>query len=243
MGQVPVTKSNSYLIVGNGKLASHLKHYFSLLDIPHNIWNRKSNVTFMEAAGSSAKIILAISDGSIEPFINEYKELADVTWIHCSGALTTPLAESAHPLMTFSDELYDLDTYKSIPFITESGRKSFKVLFPELPNPGYVINPEQKSYYHAWCSIAGNFTSILWLEFFERFKSNFGIDKEALFPYLEKISFNLTKVDNPLTGPLARGDESTIKRHLLALQNDNYLDVYESFYRAFKQSSLNKEAL
>ena len=51
----------------------------------------------------------------------------------------TTAAECAHPLMTFGLDLYDLTTYRSIPFILDSGGTPFHELLPGLPNPSFTI--------------------------------------------------------------------------------------------------------
>ena len=199
MGQVPKPGGIPYLIIGNGRLAKHIAHYFSLSEIPYLNWYRKSTESLYSLIKQSQKILVLINDDEIENFISqnspgfEYK-----TWIHCSGLLSTSLAESAHPLMTFSNELYDLQTYKQIPFITEKGRKSFTELFPELSNPFFEINSEDKSLYHAWCVMSGNFTTILWQRFFDVFELQFGINKKQAFPYLNMISKNLDQTSQSI---------------------------------------------
>ncbi len=220
-----------YLIVGDGKTAKHISYYFELLDIPFNSWNRKISVSFNEGLKDESKVLLLISDDQIEKFIetNNPQTKREITWIHFAGALSTELAESAHPLMTFHDTLYDLETYKSISFVTEKGRKNFKELFPELSNKSFEIESSQKSLYHAWCSIAGNFTSILWSEFFERLENEFHIPEDAAFSYLKRITENIMKNPNAVTGPIIRGDKKTINKHLNALKDDEFLKVYESF--------------
>lgn len=231
-----MNKRTNYLIVGSGRTAKHTQHYFSLLDIPFNSWNRSSAYSFSESIGTAYKILVLITDDAVENFITESKHLVGdhVTWIHFSGALSTPLAESAHPLMTFGESLYDLDVYKNIPFITETGRKSFKELFSELPNKSFAIETEKKAFYHAWCSIAGNFTSILWKEFFFRLENDLGIKRESSYPYLFQIISNVMTNGNPVTGPLARGDEQTIKKHLSALNEDPFKRIYESFVEVYE---------
>jgi predicted short-subunit dehydrogenase-like oxidoreductase (DUF2520 family) len=173
----------------------------------------------------------SFSDDQIENFIeeNRAKLSRKITWIHFAGALSTPLAESAHPLMTFHDKLYNLETYRSISFVTEKGKRNFKELFPELPNQSLEIDSSKKNLYHAWCSMAGNFTSILWSEFFKKLESEFNIKKEAAFPYLMKITGNIIENPKAVTGPIERGDKETINRHLHALEEDDFLKVYESF--------------
>ena len=230
MGQVPKQGEIPYLIIGNGRLAKHIAHYFDLSGIPYLNWHRKSDESLSSLISQTKKILVLINDDEIENFISQNnKDFEHKTWIHCSGLLSTPLAESAHPLMTFSNFLYDLDTYKSIPFITEKGRENFHDLFPELANINFPIKSELKPLYHAWCVMSGNFTTILWSRFFEMFEKQFGINKEYTFPYLSKISKNLMINESPLTGPLARGDKKVIEKNLLALKDEPFAEIYRAF--------------
>lgn len=236
MGQVPEkNKKRPYLTVGNGRLAKHFLHYFGLLKIPHWHWWRGSPHSFHTLFQQSDKILVLISDSAIENFITEHRISLknDPIWIHCSGLISTPLAESAHPLMTFSDTMFESDVYAKIPFITEQERRPFPELFPELSNPHYSIPSQLKPLYHAWCVMSGNFTTLLWEQFFGIFKEKLGIPSKVAFPYLEQIVYNLIHSSSPLTGPLVRGDTETIKKHLDALKTDPH---QQQVYRAFVQS-------
>jgi hypothetical protein len=127
--QVPATnKQYSYLIVGNGKLSKHFQHYFSLKNISFKVWTRSSEELFQSIGQSTKSVLVLIKDDEIQNFLDDnHKKLSnDKTWIHCSGMMTVSFAESAHPLMTFTDKLYSLKKYESITFITEKGRKSFQ---------------------------------------------------------------------------------------------------------------------
>jgi predicted short-subunit dehydrogenase-like oxidoreductase (DUF2520 family) len=236
VGQVPAANEVPYLIVGNGKLAKHIIHYFQLMEIPLRHWHRHSSDLFNYAASNVSKILLLIPDDTIEEFIQQHKSDTsnDVTWIHCSGALSTPHTESAHPLMTFTHELYNKESYMNIPFITERDRKNFTELFPELPNKSYIISGELKTFYHAWCTLAGNFTSILWTEFFNRLENSLNIPKESAYPYLQRIFSNIMIQPNPVTGPLSRGDNNTIKKHIASLTDDEFSKVYKAFVGVYK---------
>jgi len=237
MGQVPQRdQPYLYLIVGNGRIARHFHRYFQLLSIPHLHWWRGQEKDISPLLKRVNKVLVLIKDDNIEKFIQEHPDkITDQNyWIHCSGLLTTPLAESAHPLMTFADELYDLAWYEKIPFVTEIGRKSFPELFPELSNPHVSIPPEQKQYYHAWCSMAGNFTTILWQEFLKILEEKFQMKREMAFPYIEQIIRNIKAEQNPLTGPLAREDWLTVKKHRDSLENNAFSDVYEAFVNVYR---------
>ena len=239
MRQVPqFERPYPYLIIGNGRLARHFRYYFTLLSVPHLHWSRGSGEEISPQLAKAEKVLVLISDDSIERFIEDHQEEGNTQhcWIHCSGMLSTPLAESAHPLMTFASSLYDLLTYQSIPFVTEEGRKSFPELFPELNNPHVAISSKQKNYYHAWCSMAGNFTTILWQEFLKRLENEFHIDKELAFPYMNQVMRNIKCDENSITGPLARGDWMTVKKHQESLTNDAFRSVYEAFINIYKSS-------
>ncbi len=158
MRQVPGNKVKiPYLIIGNGRLATHLSHYFQQLSIPFLQWWRGCEQDFQSLMDQTAKILVLINDDAIEDFIhNNLITDNHHNWIHCSGLLAIPVAESAHPLMTFSDTLYDLETYQNTLFVTEIGKTSFPELFPELPNPHIAIPSGRKGFYHAWCSMAAD---------------------------------------------------------------------------------------
>jgi predicted short-subunit dehydrogenase-like oxidoreductase (DUF2520 family) len=230
----------SYLIVGNGNLAKHFIHYLNLLNIPHHHWFRDSNKSFSELLGLSDKIVVLINDDSIKKFILNYRNANDPKiWIHCSGALFTKFAYGVHPLSTFSDNLYSLETYETIPFILEENRMEFSDLFPELPNPSYKLPIEFKTFYHAWCSIAGNFTTILWSEFFTNLE-RIGIPRSNAHTYLKQISDNLINTNNPLTGPIVRGDKKIIQKHLSSLDGEPIKKIYEVFVNSFSNLEIGK---
>lgn len=236
MGQVPKQGETPYLIIGTGRLAKHIAHYFDLSEIPYLNWYRKSSESLSSLISQSQKILVLISDDEIENFIRQNNNGFDnKTWIHCSGLLSTSVAESAHPLMTFTNELYDYETYKQIPFVTEKGRKSFTELFPELSNLSFEIEPGSKPLYHAWCVMSGNFTTLLWQRFFEVFETQFGINRKYTFPYLNNITKNLMISESPLTGPLARGDKKVIEKNLLALQDEPFAEIYRAFVNTYNK--------
>ena len=85
MGQVPEKEENRpYLIVGNGRLARHFATYFTLNNIPHYHWYRRSELRLRPLLKETEKALVFISDGAIVPFILEH-QTNYVTWIHCSG--------------------------------------------------------------------------------------------------------------------------------------------------------------
>ena len=109
--------------------------------------------------------------------------------------------------MTFGPTLYSFDDYRSIPFVLDAGGRPFTDLFPDLPNPSYVIDAADRPYYHALCVMAGNFSTMLWLKLFDELERRFDIPASAAHPYLARVAANLVADGHQaLTGPLARGD-------------------------------------
>ena len=244
MGQVP--SDNPCLLVGRGRLSRHLQRYFDLESIPFDVWDRSSPVTIDEALSRAGRVIVAIPDDAIEDFLRRHSREGDRLWIHCSGSVVSGLADSAHPLMTFGDELYSRATYRGIPFVCESGRRSFPELFPELPNPHCQIEPGLKPLYHALASMATTAwgianmeagyesSTLLWQKAFREFSGRLDLPSSALYPYLEQITRNLERSAAPLTGPLARCDGGTVARHLEVLEGDPFEGVYRAFVDAYR---------
>jgi predicted short-subunit dehydrogenase-like oxidoreductase (DUF2520 family) len=232
MEQVPNEKK-TYLIIGGGKLALHFSEYFSLLNIDFYRWERRSNQSLKHLLKLTSKVLLAISDDSIDAVARTIK---NKLVIHFSGAHSSLYAESAHPLFTFSSSLNSLDEYQSISFITEKGKKSFSSLFPELKNNSYKIDSNKKIFYHAWASMVGNFSSVLISEYAKVLKK-LSLPVEIADPYLKQVVRNSLYTSNALTGPISRGDKVTIQKHLVSIDED-FKKVYESFVELIEKRKL-----
>jgi predicted short-subunit dehydrogenase-like oxidoreductase (DUF2520 family) len=249
---------SNYAIVGGGRLARHFSQYFRLLEIPHTRWTRESGSVFntfeqadarlrlMQTIGKADRVLLLVSDSAIGTLLKQYPFLHQKQLIHCSGVLSIPGVAGAHPLMTFADDLYDLQTYQSIPFMLEIGQ-GFEELFPDLSNPHFAINAEDKAWYHAMCVMAGNFSQLLWKGVSDRFGRQFELPVETLHPYLQQLVSNFMQAaGTSLTGPLARGDVETIERNLNALEGDPMHDLYRAFVAYHqdenRQSGLKEQA-
>lgn len=245
MRQVP---QKNYLLIGGGKLARHLQFYFSSLGLSLAHWsrNQENNNQISSSkqcyerlktlSGQSDIILLAISDSSIEPFVKQNSFLKNKTLVHFSGCLTIDGILGVHPLMTFSEKLYDADFYKSISFITDESSEKFQTIFNGLPNPVFQVSKQEKAFYHSLCVMSGNFTVLLWNKLFSELNNKFQVPKEAALPYFEAIQRNiLENHEKALTGPLARGDQQTITKNLAALENDPFEAVYKGFVETYEK--------
>ena len=236
----------NYAIIGGGRLARHFSEYFRLLGIPHNCWARDHGSpinTFnlsdpeqrlRKTISNADRVLLLVSDTSITAMLKQYPFLHAKELIHCSGSMSVPGVAGAHPLMTFTDSLYELDTYQKVPFVVEAGQ-TFSQLFPALPNPHFMINGQDKARYHAMCVMAGNFSQLMWKGISDRFEQQFELPAKTLHPYLKQIAENFTRAsESALTGPLTRNDGQTITRNLNSLDGDPLQNLYAAFVRFYQ---------
>lgn len=236
MRQVPAFHPAPLGIVGDGRVARHFLHYLTLLGLPVSTWSRRRPAAGpIDAFAECRTVLVLIRDAAIVPFLNEWPLLQEKQLVHFSGNLVTNVAQAAHPLMAFNDGLYDVETYRAIPFVLDSGGSSFHDLLPGLPNPSFVIASRDRPYYHALCVLAGNCSTLLWLKLFEQLHLRLGIPASAAYPYLLQTAANLvTDPARALTGPLSRGDHATVRANLLALKGDPFQNVYAAFVRAYE---------
>jgi len=236
MRQVPALDARPFGIVGNGRVARHFQHYFSLLGLSVCAWSRRlEGPSPPDALASCRTVLFLIPDAAIVPFIEAWPALREKRLVHCSGSLVTPTAEAAHPLMTFGPELYDLADYQVIPFVLDAGGTPFAELLPGLPNPTFSIPAADRPYYHALCVMAGTFSTLLWVKLFDELQRRFDIPPSAAHPYLARVTANvMADASRALTGPLSRGDTDTIASNLHTLDGDPFQAVYAAFVRAYE---------
>ncbi len=231
MGQVP-----KYTILGDGRVARHFSHYFDLLEIPYQIWARKTHTEseLQELVSASEIIFILFKDEAIEPFVRAHSFLKEKILIHFSGSLVIEGVQGIHPLMSFAEGLYSLAEYQRIPFVVEKGNLSFSDIFPTLKNASYKIEKEQKALYHAYSVMAGNFSALLWKTMFEEFETKLDLPREMIFPYLDQITKNLKHdASKALTGPLIRKEKKVVQKHLELLNVSSEREIYQAFVKAY----------
>ncbi|MGV8059338.1 MAG: Rossmann-like and DUF2520 domain-containing protein [Smithellaceae bacterium] len=167
---------------------------------------------------------------------------------HMSGAGGLDLLDSAkkagavtasiHPMQSFSS--IDTAIHKipgSIFGITadKKAQKQARIIVRDLGGIPINISSVQKPLYHAAACFASNYLVSL-LSVVESIYESIGINKEmARKAYLPLIYGTLHNVENAgviqaLTGPIARGDAGTIKKHIAALEKAQ--PQYSSIYSA-----------
>lgn len=224
--------SYSYLLIGSGRVARHLSHYFHLLNIRHQSWDRSQDPHLLKPKVlASSHVLLAISDSALQGFYRQHLAGLEKTVVHFSGAHNFEDMIAAHPLMTFGPELYDLDFYQKIHF-TMTGASLAEAL-PGLPNPSSILPAELKALYHAHCVLGGNFTTLLVGKMLSGF-AEMNIPAEAARIYIEKVIGNVfADPSKALTGPLVRKDVETVNANLQSLKNDPYAEIYQAFLKTY----------
>lgn len=222
-----------WLIIGGGRLATHLRHYCELLGIPTQQWRRSehSHSQLLDWAARSDRILLAVADGALAALAGELALASRARILHFSGATHIDNTACAHPLMTFGATPYTLEQYQALHFCV-TGAASLTELLPGFPNSFSVIAPEQKARYHAACVLGGNFTTLLTAKMLALF-DELGVPVTAAAPYMQQILANvLAAPESALTGPIARRDTQTVARNLAALAGDDYQAIYRAFLTA-----------
>jgi predicted short-subunit dehydrogenase-like oxidoreductase (DUF2520 family) len=173
---------------------------------------------------------------------------------HMSGALSSEVLKSArdrecwvyslHPIQSFAsleNALKNLpDTYFSIEGDVEKDSR-LEELIAKTGNLCFRIAPNDKALYHAATCIFSNFLVAL-LDEGLQYLNSIGINpREGFSAMLPLIMGTLSNIEllgtaNALTGPIARGDSSTIANHMENIEL--HLPQSLEFYRAMSLKTL-----
>ena len=210
--------------------------------------SRKSSETASELTGSkvfddpkdlireSDMIFLTVPDGMIEQVTDDIMsfDLTGKILCHCSGAMSSEVFIrmdeyggrcSVHPLMAVSSKEHDI----SKAFFTIEGNEKaiaeVREILDRCGNTYQEIDKSHKIKYHAAAAVASNLVVGI-LDMAIEMLMECGFDKtkamEALTP-LATGNVNSVMEKGPkdaLTGPVSRGDELTVNKHLQVLSDD-----------------------
>ena len=183
--------------------------------------------------------------------------------LHTSGAHTCELLEPArkegagvlslHPLQTFPSVDTGFNNLPGSYFTLEGEEHALKVgeeLVSALEGNALTIPTEMKPIYHASACVACNYFVAL-LDLSLKMMEEVGVPREkalpALMPLVEGTLANVKKVGVPqgLTGPIDRGDASTVESHVLKLKEKmpSILDLYRQLGNYTAQVASEKGTL
>lgn len=197
-------------------------------------------------------IFLCVPDDQIEPAIHKLSgemELSGKYIVHTSGAhpgdILNPAKQAGafvaafHPLQSFTEEPHP-GIFHGCWISIQGDEKAVSLLESVAQKLGAkpkVVSAEEKRQLHVAAVFAGNYLVTL-LEQAQQCVSNPELKSKipSMFHALMEQVLNNVKtqgVDRALTGPLSRGDDSTIVNHLEDLaHNPDLLQMYKVLGRA-----------
>ncbi len=170
-------------------------------------------------SAAAEAVLLCVPDAQIAVAAAALPVRAGLLAGHCSAATTlAPLAGheafSLHPLMTVTDQGASFSgATAAIAGATERALATAHQLATALGMHPVHVADEDRAAYHAAASIASNF--LVTLEgAAERLAASAGIEREQLVALVRASVENWAAAGAPaaLTGPIARGDEQTVRR-------------------------------
>jgi len=135
-------------------------------------------------------------------------------------------AASLHPLQSLADFKMALENLPGSYFALEGDQEALPVaeqIVKDLGGKSFFIAPEDKPLYHAAAVIASNYLVSL-MHLATGLYGRFGLNREeafrALFPLIQGTINNIARAGPAaaLTGPVARGDGTTLEGHLEAIK-------------------------
>jgi predicted short-subunit dehydrogenase-like oxidoreductase (DUF2520 family) len=196
-----------------------------------------AKATALDAPVSADILWLCVSDDAISPCARALSRTG--SWkgkvvLHSSGALSSdelaPLRRkgasvaSLHPMMTFVPGVRV--RMAEVPFAVEGDRTAVRLarrIVKALKARCFPISKRNKPLYHAFGSFCSPMV-IATLAMAERVAAAAGVPsrmrREVMLPIVKKTFSNYLEAsaDKAFSGPIARGDVNTIRRHLKALK-------------------------
>ncbi len=189
-----------------------------------------------ELADAADMVFITTADDFIVPVCSGVRWRAGQVVVHCSGASTVQSLESAraqgaqvgsiHPCQSFAGVEQAIANLPGSTFGIEAEEPVRGILTEmarALKGDIVYLTSEDKVLYHAAAAIACNyFVTIekLATDLWKNFGKSSADGIKAYMPLLRGTLANIETTGFPkcLTGPIARGDVATIRRHLKALE-------------------------
>ena len=187
-------------------------------------------------ADSAELIFITTPDDAIARVASEIKWHPGQGVVHCSGADSTAILQPAensgaqvgvfHPLQTFASVKQAVENIPGSTIALEAAEpllQTLKEMATALGGQWVELKAGDKVLYHAAAVIACNYMVTLVklaTDLWQTFNVPPQKATQALLPLLRGTIHNIETVGIPqcLTGPVARGDVGTIKKHLDALE-------------------------
>ena len=224
----------------NGELVEQAE--VLLLTVPDRLIGTVAAVIASEAQKAAADEAVA-----------EAKPLAGKVFLHCSGSLglaeLAPLQQagahvgSLHPLQSFAGGATQLAGVYMAVDGDEAACQAAIALANTLGGHPFRVPAAERAAYHAAACICSNYAvavEALAQRLMSRWLGDEAAAWQALLPLFKGTAANLEATTSPrtaLTGPIARGDATTVARHLAVLPAE-LVDVYCSLGLATTELAL-----
>ncbi len=197
-----------------------------------------------ESAHHGDIVLICVSDNEIALVAKQLAEedafRKGTVVAHLSGALDSnvlqpakdlcgALIASAHPLKTFPSVQAAVAEEPGTHWFLEGDTEAIEKLSAFISRLGdfpHAITGEGKAIYHAASVVACNYLSTL-MDTALEMMGQANVDKDTAWTALKPLVFGtLANIDKmgpqaALTGPIARGDEGTVEKHMQALANSS----------------------
>lgn len=199
----------------------------------------RPGVSPQEVSHSADVLFITTSDSAIVEVVEEIARdkcfHQGQVVVHMSGALGSDVMQrarefgaitlSVHPLQSFANTERALENLPGSVFSIEGDEAGYEVareIVETLGGEFFFIDKKAKPLYHASACVVSNYLVTV-VDFGVGLMEAVGIPREsalkALMPLIEGTVRNIAAIGIPaaLTGPIARGDMSTVARHLECL--------------------------
>jgi predicted short-subunit dehydrogenase-like oxidoreductase (DUF2520 family) len=182
--------------------------------------------TLTHAARDVPLLFIATPDTVIPEIAALVEPVESTVVAHLSGSLGLdvlaphPRTAALHPLVSLPNP--DRGSKRLVgAWFAVAGDPLVRDVAEALYGRAFTVADEHRAAYHAGASIAANHLVAL-LGQVERIAELAGVPREAYFDLARETMENVADLgaSEALTGPVARGDEATIRRHVRALPRD-----------------------
>ncbi len=172
-------------------------------------------------------LVIATPDDAIADVAAAIEPSSSTLVIHLAGSLgldvvrAHPRGAALHPLVALPDELTGAQRLAAGAWFAVAGDPQVHELVEVLGGRSFEVADADRVAYHTAAVIASNHLVAL-LGQAERVAAGAGVPFEALVDLVRATVANVAELGPAaaLTGPAARGDESTIARHIAALPDE-----------------------
>ena len=212
-----------------------------------------ADITFITTPDD--QISITCEEFSKNPFIKRGSVV-----LHCSGSLTSDALISAkekscfvasiHPMRSFAKPELSIEQYSGTYCAIEGDKEvipNVRSLFNSIGSITYEIDKRKKSLYHAAGVFASNYLVTLAQQALSCMREA-GVENEMAMHVITNIMrgtvSNLEKTLSPeqsLTGPIQRGDISTIMKHIESLTDMEQKHLYSALGKATLQLTEHNE--